>query len=434
VEVECQDCHGTTKAYPWELPLGYGDEFGLKPKQGPGRGVATTVAAYLKQGSVEDAPEGYLLSARGNPLVHTERKGEQVVVHLASGKDLTLTPLKALKMQGRLSEAALSAMDRIAAHTDTLECYACHAAWAPQRYGSRMKIDYSGGKQAMNHPADLPEHNLSGMTDKMPDAEHSFTEGKVTETPSYLRWENPPLSVNGEGRVSPTIPGYQVALTVIGQEGKAIVENAIPKTPDAEGAGEAGRNAITMAAVQPHTITKRSRSCESCHSDPKAAGYGTDHGRLRPDLTRDTVIDLMTADGRVLSHNTEVRIAGIAGLKDDWDRFVDENGTPLQTVGSDWRLSSPLSNAQRSRLDRSGVCLSCHKSIPEGDPAVGVMAHMAQFAGVKVDNDLHHMVLNKSMRVGAWAQLIGGAIGVLFILYLLKIIFFGSRKKERRWK
>ena len=28
VEVECQDCHGTTDKYPWELPLGYSEEFG----------------------------------------------------------------------------------------------------------------------------------------------------------------------------------------------------------------------------------------------------------------------------------------------------------------------------------------------------------------------------------------------------------------------
>ncbi len=27
VEVECQDCHGTPEHYPWELPLGHGEEF-----------------------------------------------------------------------------------------------------------------------------------------------------------------------------------------------------------------------------------------------------------------------------------------------------------------------------------------------------------------------------------------------------------------------
>lgn len=27
VEIECSDCHGITDEYPWELPLGYGEEF-----------------------------------------------------------------------------------------------------------------------------------------------------------------------------------------------------------------------------------------------------------------------------------------------------------------------------------------------------------------------------------------------------------------------
>jgi hypothetical protein len=27
VEIECSDCHGTPNAYPWELPLGFSDEY-----------------------------------------------------------------------------------------------------------------------------------------------------------------------------------------------------------------------------------------------------------------------------------------------------------------------------------------------------------------------------------------------------------------------
>ncbi len=434
VEIECQDCHGTTKKYPWELPLGYGDEFDTSAKSGRPRGVATTVAEYLKKGSVEPAPQGYLLSARGNPLVHTERRGNRVVVHLASGKDITLTPLKALKQEHKLSGAALTAMDRISAHTDTMECYTCHATWAPQCYGCHVKIDYSGGKRNIDYLAASHDVDLRGTTGEMRDLKQYLVDGKVTETRSYLRWENPPLSRNGEGRVSPTIPGCQVNLTVIGKDGKAIVQNLIPKIPNVEGAGEAGQNAIVMAPVQPHTVSKRSRTCESCHTDPKAAGYGTDHGRLKADQTHDTVIDLMRADGTVLPQRYQVQMPGIAHLKNDWDRFVDENGTQLQTVGNHWRLSAPLDNATRAKLDRSGVCLSCHKTIPEGDLGVSAMVHMAEYAGVTVDNAMHRDILNKTLRIGAWGQIVAAAFGALFVLYLLKIVLFGSRKKERRWK
>ena len=52
VEIECQDCHGTTKSYPWELPLGYSDEFATTPKIGKARGTTKTLAEYLKQGAI----------------------------------------------------------------------------------------------------------------------------------------------------------------------------------------------------------------------------------------------------------------------------------------------------------------------------------------------------------------------------------------------
>lgn len=434
VEIECQDCHGTTKKYPWELPLGYSDEFARTPKTGKPRGVATTIAEYLKKGTVLPAKEGYLLSARGNPLVHTEKKGDRVVVHLASGKELTLSPLKTLKNESKLSASALTAMDRIDAHTDKMECYTCHATWAPQCYGCHVKIDYSDGKQNVDYLAASHDHDLHGVTGESRDLKAYLVDGKVTETRSYLRWENPPLSVNGEGRVSPTIPGCQVNLTVIGKEGKAIVENYIPKLPNVEGAGEEGQNAIVMAPVHPHTVGRRSRSCESCHTDPKAAGYGEEHGRLRADQTRDTVIDLMTADGRVIPKRTQVQIQGIAHLENDWDRFVDENGTQLQTVGNHWILSAPLNNEQRAKLDRSGVCLSCHQTVPEGDLAVSAMVHMSQFAGVTVDNRVHRDILNKNIRIGAWAQVVLGVFAALLALYVLKGIFFRKPKRRKRFK
>lgn len=30
VEIECEDCHGTTGKFPWELPLGRGEEHGTQ--------------------------------------------------------------------------------------------------------------------------------------------------------------------------------------------------------------------------------------------------------------------------------------------------------------------------------------------------------------------------------------------------------------------
>ncbi len=413
VEIECQDCHGTTKKYPWELPFGYSDEFDTKPKEGKPRGTTNTLAEYLKKGTIpKDRGDGFLLSARGNPLVKAVRHGNKVIVHLASGKDIELTPLKALKESNKLSKKALIAMDKIEAHTDKLECYTCHATWAPQCYGCHVKIDYSKGNQNPDYLLASHTHDINGQTGE--DTLKDFlVDGKVTETRSYLRWENPALSQNGEGRVSPTIPGCQTTITVIGKDGKALLQNHIYKIPNVEGAGEEGQNAITMSQVNPHTISKKARSCESCHTSKKALGMGINGGRYFADQTKPMVVDLMSADRQILPKKVDIQISAIPNLKYDYSVMIDENGTQVQTVDNHWRLANPLSAKQRAKLDRQGICLSCHQSIPNGDLAISMMNHIANMTGLEIDNKLHKNILNKSIKISAWVQ-IGLPILVLF--------------------
>ena len=45
VEIECSDCHGTASAYPWELPLGWGDEFDQDLSNAPPRGTTAPAPA-----------------------------------------------------------------------------------------------------------------------------------------------------------------------------------------------------------------------------------------------------------------------------------------------------------------------------------------------------------------------------------------------------
>ncbi len=428
VEIECQDCHGTTKAYPWELPLGYSDEFNTTKKSGEPRGIASDVATYLKKGYVSKKEDGYLLTARGNPYTHVVKKGNKILVKLASGKDILMSPLKKLKEDEKISKEGMIAMDQIDSHTDNMECYTCHATWAPQCYGCHVKIDYSGGKQNVDYLAASHDQDIHGTTGGMRDLKKYLVDGKVTETRSFLRWEDPPLSQNGEGRISPTVPGCQTTVTVVGKEGKTLLKNHIFKVANSEGAGEEGQNAIDMAPIQPHTISKHSRTCESCHNSDKALGLGIDGGKSRGDESHALIVDLMTADGKVLPTIIDEQIPAIPNMKDDYSRFIDENGTQLQTVGHHFKLSQPLDEKQRAKLDRRGVCLSCHESIPEGNLAVSAMVHAAEMANIEIDNKMHTTILSKLLLLGAWVQVLGGMFGGLAVAYLI------YRYKRRRHK
>ncbi len=429
VEIECQDCHGTTTKYPWELPLGYSDEFSTKPKEGKARGTTNTLAEYLKQGAIpKDRGDGFLLSARGNPLTKAVRKGDKIVMHLSSGKDITFSPLKTLKKENKISQEGLVAMDQIQAHTDKLECYTCHATWAPQCYGCHVKVDYSGGKQNPDF-LEASKHHVNGKTGEVDTLKDFLVDGQVTETRSYLRWEDPALSQNGEGRISPTIPGCQVVLTVIGKEGNALLQNHIFKIPNVEGAGKEGINSITMSPVQPHTVSKASRTCESCHSSLKAMGRGINGGKYFADQSKTTIVDLMRADKTLLPSQVDEQIPAIPNLKHDFSVMIDENGTQVQTVGNHWKLSQALDNETRAMLDRSGACLSCHKEMPNEDLAVSLMVHTAKFAGVKIDNEMHNTIVHKTILLSAWVQVLGGLLLGGGIVY-----WFMRREKQMRCK
>ncbi len=425
VEIECQDCHGTTDKYPWELPLGYSDEFDTKPKSGKARGVTNTLAKYLEQGDIpKDKGDGFLLSARGNPLTKAIKKGDKIVMHLASGKDITLTPLKKLKKDGNLSKEGIVAMDQIKAHTDKLECYTCHATWAPQCYGCHVKVDYSNGNKNPDYLAASKAH-INGKTAEVENLKEFLVDGKVTETRSYLRWENPALSRNGEGRISPTIPGCQVTLTVIGKNGNALLQNHIWKIPNVEDAGKEGVNSITMSPVHPHTVSKRSRPCESCHTSAKAMGYGINSGKYFSDPSKTTIVDLMSADRKILVKQFDEQVPSTPNLKHDYSVLIDANGKQVQTVGNHWKLSSALDNETRAKLDRRGMCLSCHEDIPSGNLAISAMAHAAKMAGVKVDKKMHSTILNKVLNIGAWVQVI---LPILMGVFLLWFFVFRKRK------
>ncbi len=364
VEIECSDCHGTTKKFPWELKIGYGENNLAVNASNKARGLAKKLPAYMEKGMVYDPEGGYLLSTRGNPLgnVIKVKGSNKVIAHLASGKDLVVPVLKTKHVTKTWkSKNAEVAMDVVGAHMDKMECYACHSDWAPQCYGCHIKVDYRKGKTKGDWIASGSTHFKNGETsESVLGTKGKKQIGKASETRSYLRWEDPILGINGEGLVTPVIPGCQVTFTVIGPNGKTLILNKQARVHD----NGSIVNAIDMSPVQPHTSGRKARTCESCHSSSKALGYGIQNGQFMRDQGKDVKIDLQDlATGKFVSSHTTVQMKGIPGMDYDWSQIVTRDGKQLTNVGSHWPASRPLDQDMRIKMERTGVCMGCHQNM-----------------------------------------------------------------------
>jgi len=110
-------------------------------------------------------------------------------------------------------------MSTINTHMNKMECYACHDTWALQCYGCHVKVDDSGGKMGFDW---TEAGHIHGRRDRNRAGEQGYEcaiPGETTEQRSYMRWEDPILGVNGEGRVTPIVPGCQISVTVVDGDG-----------------------------------------------------------------------------------------------------------------------------------------------------------------------------------------------------------------------
>ena len=375
VEIECSDCHGRPDKYPWELPIGYADEFGKELNDTP-RGLAEKrLQLGWQYGTRYEAEDGFLLSSRGNPLGNVIRRGNKAIVHSATGNDFQVPVLKNLSQEKKWKDpAAVVAMSAVKSHLEKTECYACHASWVPQCYGCHVKVDYSrdkDGKQkaGIDWVASGNAQKKNGQTaESVLGSGGIKSMGKPYETRSYLRWEDPVLGISGEGRVSPLMPGCQVTFTVINEEGKTIANNALADSPDeaAQRKQEHVPLAIDMAPVQPHTAQRKARTCESCHANLKTAGLGLGGGTFGTKQSMNIVEDLINAKtGEIIPKKYSVQIPGIPKLKFDWSKIVERDGTQLATVGTHWPMSRAFNKKELDTVIRAGACLGCHQNMSD---------------------------------------------------------------------
>lgn len=180
-------------------------------------------------------------------------------------------------------------------------------------------------------------HTAESMRNVSPPQAPGVAYGQTSENRTYERWEDPVLGINGEGRVTPIVPGCQQITTVIDPEGNTLIHNKIWRTaPGVEGGGSQGQRGIGMAPVTPHTVDSRARECTSCHATAKALGYGTHDGRYMKGYTQGITVDIMNEKGQLVTKTATFQIAPIPYLPMDLDQVVTREGEQLQTVGHHW--------------------------------------------------------------------------------------------------
>ncbi|MBW1807009.1 MAG: cytochrome C [Deltaproteobacteria bacterium] len=408
VEVECTDCHGTPNSYPWELPLGYADSLAEIPQNETSRGTLQhldqLVEPYLfmRQRTTFPPEDGYLVTARGNPFFNVVRKGDKVVVHSARGEALLLTPLKLQKASGKLQGDARVAMVLAKSHLEKMECYACHASWAPQEYGRSISVDYTEGKKSFDWVAAGVAHGQQGY----PHSESTFqtyVAGTWSEQVGLTTLAAPPLAINGEGRISPVIPILPVKL-VAGDSGYG---SSPPASKDV--------SAGSFNPLQPHTIGT-ARSCSSCHMSNWALGKGA-------------AGDLVRSKERFSDEHARILGYLNPALEPDWTRLVDQDGTGLQVGGGLHRRSRPLSKQEQELIERKGVCIACHSEIPDQSLAVGYLNWIGDLAGINFDSaQKHSSLIHRVLMTHAWTYTLAAP---LLLALGLALLLLRRRRKTR---
>ena len=421
IEIECADCHGTPTHYPWELPVGYGEEFGRKLDMEKARGVADEPLKVTQEfGIVYPKEDGYILSSRGNPLGNVIRRGNKVIVHSDNGNDFEVPVLKDLtdRDEWKNPKKAKTAMVGIPKHMEKLECYACHSTWVPQYYGYKYVMDFS--KQSIDWLASPEKVNADGTTADY-HQKYVMQPGISTQGDySHVRWENPPLGINGEGRVTPLTGVIQTVSTVIGPDGKTITWNKVAQTA-------AGYSATELAPVNPHTTSLESRDCADCHGNAQAMGLGTDRGIYDAEPGTARFADAVDVNGNNLSKFSKAQIQAIKGLHGDFMQIINAEGKQVQTVDSHWPTSMPLTAEQRDALSRGNTCMACHKDIPDGAIPIRMLGKIAEVTHLSfASEEAHGKLLNENNWLISWVKF--GGICMLIILMPVLLVSYLNRK------
>lgn len=325
VKIQCKDCHPVSGS-PQEDQHS-DNQFTTARISETDR--ETQLIAWLRDWSKDD-PAVILTSREGFPLVNTRipndacakfgkatlipaesktvilsapeysaqhKKSQTAVAYLIRKSDNKSLPLKAASTQCTKGKAH-----------DRLDCEACHTAWVPQCIGCHNTFE----DKTMGFDM-LTKKERKGTWVE-------FTGEKISELP-VLGIKDASKN-HDEQRIGIFTPG--MIMTV-------------------ELGGSTNFHRL-YSPVSGHTTRKEVRSCESCHLDPLALGYG------RGELT-------LEKDGSWKFHPLYALNKHDKLPEDAWTGFLSERKDLAST-----RLNMrPFNIREQKRILQAGACLTCHK-------------------------------------------------------------------------
>ena len=288
----CEDCHAPAGSSLPRVPAAQLD---------PESRRILTVRKWQGQ-----AASYYVRSSSGDPMVNVviDPAGQPRMARKRTGERLEVRPTALVCVEGR-GHARLS-------------CGSCHTAWAPRCPACHTAFD--------------PVAEAYDWLD-----DDSVRGGWKEEAGPFFA-DLPTLGV----RRAEVRAGAR----------REVIDTFVPGmvlTVDRSRESARGRDTSfrrLFARIEPHTTRREARSCESCHSDPVAIGYG------RGELTYERA----ASGGRWRFAPASRRLPSDGLPADAWVPFLGTRGGMLSTR-EDVR---PFTVEEQRRILRVGACLTCH--------------------------------------------------------------------------
>ncbi len=306
VEIRCETCHGDSTSYPRISKI--------KISQDP----AVRLSRHYR-GFTNKVGDAMAVSAKNRRLTNVKAQGKKFVTYSKRTGKARTVPLTKDQRWGH----------NIPGHRDKLACTACHSQWVPRCEGCHMTLKSGKGNGAARPSTWNP---------------FQFT----------MKHEEPALMVGPRGKVVPMLAQPPHTLTVLDQQEKIVP--VVDNKGDSPGnyrhwefTNSAGYSGSNLAyGTQPHSVSKKIRSCTSCHLSPKTLGMGEGDLYIKKNST-----------GQYDQFNPLVRTNRVLNKSKFGPRTkVNQRGQVI--AGSGQPGARPFNQEEITRILKVGNCIPCH--------------------------------------------------------------------------